>query len=438
MDAHDDNSDRFRNGRNFYARPQINLNFRGAAKPPQSQVSPSGTRDEEAVRKNTEALLAAIRENGTARDIEALVEAKDIGHNIRDENGNGLLHLAVRHNNLSALAVLINHGFDLHQKNADGITPLMSASVYQQTCPAAVMLADADPDLSAHTFEGVHVLHVAAERYGMTRLVEKLLQRGAPADVEDPNGRTPLFYALLMRNDCVEVICAAGGFRDKDMPMLKKALEKQDKYGKVWDYDCLLDHVSKLDRAQLLKNFPKQDAVLPRTPDWVTEAIFREVRGGGSFRMEQFDAAPSAYTAANHDGQSPLMVLLDQGDSWPARSIRYKSDHKARDNWGRTPLHYAVRRTDTGPLVEDGLWPENLAAADLMGRTPLMESVVHCSDYIETLAEEGSDLLHKDLLGLTAMDLAKIRRSDYAQERLQEALEKTGDRWQPPSGWAPR
>lgn len=387
--------------------------------------------------ENTGKLLAAVKGDAGAREIQALAEAEDIDLGVTDDVGNGLLHLAVIARNHDALAVLINAGLDMHAKTFGGITPLMVATVMHGDCDGAVMLAGADPDLSAHVVDGVHVLHAAAATYGKTRLVEKLLERGVSPVVEDPNGRTPLYYAIALKYDCAEVICAAGGFREQDMPMLGEVIPKVQTFDKPWDYDYLLERVRRLDREELEKTFPKHGPVIPALPDALTEEVFAIANGSGSFRMEKIPFTREAYDVRNYRGQTPLMALLDgNGDVWAARTAAWHSDSHAADDAGRTPLHYAVLHTDAGPVVDNCLSWDNVLAEDFMGRTPLMVAVANGCNYFDALVEAGADLEHKDRLGLTAMDIAKIRKSDYAVDKLREAAVKN-PAGRPPRGWGP-
>lgn len=396
-------------------------------------------RHDELCRKHTDELLIAIRERAPLEKIRHLVEQEDIDLDVHYRNGNGLLHLAVESGNLNALAILINHGLDLHVKNFDGVTPLLAAAGGYDRCDAAVMLADADPDLSVHVYEGIHVLHVAAASFSKTRLVEKLLERGVSPVVEDPDGRTPLFYAIAEKLDCVDVLCAAGGYREKDMNALKEAIAFKKMCGNEWDYEYLLERVGRLDRDKLERDFPKQGPVLPTLPDAATEEVFNVVNNrGASFRMERFYGKPESLEARNHDGQTPLMALLDgSGDVWAARSAAWSSDRNARDHADRTALHYAVRHTDASPIVDSCLSRDTVNATDIIGRTPLMITVERGCNYMDRLMDAGADLSLKDRLGLTVMDIAKVRKSDYAISKLEEEMARRSAK-KPANGWAPR
>ncbi len=379
-------------------------------------------RREEERNRNTKELISAITNRAPPADVRRLLKEENIDLYTYDDGGNGLLHLAVRYNNLDALAALIDHGLNLHMKNLDGVTPLMVASAGYDTCAAAVMLADADPDLSAHVMEGVHPIHFAACGHNKTRLLEKLLERGVSPTLEDPEGHTPLYHAIFSkRGDAAEVICMAGGFRQQDMPELQKAIAQKQMYCKEFDYDYLLERVGQLDSEALRASFPKSGPRMPPVPDALTEEVFHTAKGGGSsFRMEKFGGNHEALNKRNHDGQTVLMALLDNWpDVWAARGCNWGSDRSARDNAGRTHLHYAVRHVSCEPMVDMHLCRETLDAQDMLGRTPLMVTVDGCN-YLERLMRSGADLSIRDRLGLTAKDIAKVHKCDYALDLIEK------------------
>lgn len=378
-------------------------------------------------RRNTDALIEAIHARAGAEVLSALID-KGVDFNAYDAGGDSMMHLAVHCRNTTALILLINAGMDVHVKNFDGMTPLMEACRGYEMADCGVILATVDPDLSFHTVDGVHALHIAAYDYKKTRLVEKLLERGVPADIEDKEGRTPLWYALAAKRECMEVLCMAGGFRKKDLPTLREAIAIKSVYSNDWDYDLLLQRAAKHDQSELKKSFPACGQAPVSLPDEAGRELFDKIDhcGGESSPFRKFHHDTAALQARNFDGKTPVMVALGGNTSiWATADLVWESDAKARDNGGRTPLHYAVTHVASsgGYIGGSFMMRGDVNAQDIFGRTPLMVSVSECGDHIDTLISKGADLGLKDKLGLTALDIAKIRKSDYAVEKLTRTKE---------------
>jgi ankyrin repeat protein len=378
-------------------------------------------------RRRTDELIEAISNGDSIEQMKALLD-EGVDFNAYSRNGDTVMHVAVQRRNPGALILLLQAGMDPHVRNFCGVTPLIAAAAGYETAACGVILADADPDLSFHAIDGKHALHIAAREYNKTRLVEKLLERGVPADIEDGEGRTPLWYALACKTDAVEVICMAGGFRKKDMQLLREAMAVKKLYGESWDYEYLLKHVAKLDPQALKDAFPRSGPAAPSLIQPEGRAIFSQIdhSTGSSFQFRPYAGNAGANNARNHDGQTPLMAALNSNVSlWATRDLAYDGVSTARDNAGRTALHFAVRHVHPGDHIAGVLLSRgaDMDAQDIFGRTPLMVSVAKCGDHIERFVERGANLGLKDLLGLTAMDIAKIRKSDYAVEKLTKKKE---------------
>lgn len=391
---------------------------------------------EERLRKNTEDFLQAIAGKDTLSLMRTLLK-EGIDLDFRDEHGNGLLHKATGERNLVALKLLIRAGADLHAKNADGITPLLAAAACYGMGEAGVLLAGADPDLSVHTVEGYHALHLAAGEYDKTRLVEVMLQRGVPADIRDPEGRPPLLYAVARKREAAEVLCMAGGFHAEDMAFLKEALAIKPQYGDNINFELLLEYAGKQDAAELQKSFPKMDAAVPEPPLWEAEELFDEIRSSDSGHyMYGYRGTRDTMKARDHDGKTPLMIALASHNGSRNADALWESDARARDKAGRTPLHHAAENACAGPLKDYLIDRGNVDAQDVFGRTPLMMAVIaNSSETVEALLEGGADPEVEDRLGLTVYDLVKIHDRKYVEESLPEREERPKPRF---TGWEPR
>jgi len=129
-------------------------------------------------------------ENNDPGTVSALL-AKGFDPNARDEKGQAGLFLALRSGSLSVAEVLASHPqIQIDAANALGETPLMMAAMrgHLEWCKRFV-------DLGAKVDrEGWTPLHYAATGPNY-RVVELLLNRGAPIDALSPDRSTPLMMA---------------------------------------------------------------------------------------------------------------------------------------------------------------------------------------------------------------------------------------------------
>lgn len=392
---------------------------------------------QEKLQQNTQGLIKLIKEKGPVGDMRRLLKS-GVDLDSRDEHGNGLVHLATGANNVEALALLIRAGADVHAKNNDGVTALFAAAACYGLDEAGVMLASVDPDLSVHAMEGYHAIHIAAAKYNKTRMVEVMLQRGVPADIKDPEGRTPLFYAIAEKRPAAEVLCMAGGFHPDDMSLLKEALAVKPQYGDNINFDLLVEYAGKKDASELKKSFPKMDPVRPEPQLWEAQELFHELKSSnGCHYMYSYHGSKNILDVRDYDGRTPLMVAFTNHNAQRNADVLWQSDPEARDRADRTPLHHAAENSCSS-AIEDYLIDRSrdIDAQDVFSRTPLMMAVIAgCSQSVEALLKEGADPEIEDRLGLTVYDLVKIHARDYIAELLPEREERRPARFK---GSAPR
>ncbi|MEZ0262008.1 MAG: ankyrin repeat domain-containing protein [Alphaproteobacteria bacterium] len=377
----------------------------------------------------TKTVFRAIRENLPADELRHYLKAAPLDG--RDSDGLTYLHAAVAERNMTALAILINAGCDLHAK-IDGITPLMLCFAGQRMQDAALLLAKADPHLSQHTLTGITPAHCAAEMYGYDRVLEALLEHGIDPAAKDDKGRPPLYYALKKKYDTAFLLCNAGGCLPEDMPVLREAIATQEKtYGYDYDWNLLLDFAAKKDPVELRKALGVMKPQMPAELGKDAAEIFNAVRshGGSSFRFEKYYTEATGLDLQDQDGMTPLMAAIENetgSDMWAVRPLSRHSPADARDHAGRTALHYAVMHTDNpaASIIDDLIGHGvDVDAQDNFGRTALMRTM-RGGNHMHTLMEAGADPFIKDNLGLTAMDYGKLYKSDYCQELLAEQIKE--------------
>lgn len=136
------------------------------------------------------ALMTAIIE-GHKSMVEAFLNIKDINLDVRDYNGDTLLHLAVINGNWNIGNILIKKGAQIDAVNYKDITPLAEA-VFFGNIKFVNILLEHGADINITKPDPL--LQVAVlERH--PDIVETLLRRGA-RPVKDEDGRTPLEIAI--------------------------------------------------------------------------------------------------------------------------------------------------------------------------------------------------------------------------------------------------
>ena len=173
------------------------------------------------------ALVEAAR-RGDIHEVERLLE---VGADVdaRDEYDETALMLASAMGHSDIVTLLLAAGADVDVHPIDGMTALMLASMMGHSDIVTLLLA-AGTDVDAQATGDLTALHYAifgenqaflfqvlppelldAVGQGHTDIVSLLLAVGASVDVQDANGITALFYAILMGNtDFVTLLLAAG------------------------------------------------------------------------------------------------------------------------------------------------------------------------------------------------------------------------------------
>ena len=107
-------------------------------------------------------------------------------------------------------------GADINERDSDGRTALHHATIEGEERLVDLLLGrTAQPALADH--EGWTPLHYAARGYELP-IARRLLDAGAPVDVLDAHGNTPLFRAVFDsrgRGEMIRLLLQAGADRDR-------------------------------------------------------------------------------------------------------------------------------------------------------------------------------------------------------------------------------
>jgi len=110
------------------------------------------------------------------------------------ERDSSLLHAAAQADNAEILTELLLDGVDINAVNKYGRSALHLAAIHN--APEVLDILVDDPEVARNACDhwGNTALHYAA-RHGFVRLIERLLQTGVKADMQNEDGCTPLWMA---------------------------------------------------------------------------------------------------------------------------------------------------------------------------------------------------------------------------------------------------
>lgn len=137
-----------------------------------------------------EEILQAATTSDTGKVVDLLKRGMDV--NTADQDGNTLMMIAVRENNLDLVRFLLDNRANAQRRNSHGDTALMLAALLGHEEIVKLMLErKVDPSLPA---PGWNALHYAAFE-NRARILTMLLNAGADINALAPNGSTALMLA---------------------------------------------------------------------------------------------------------------------------------------------------------------------------------------------------------------------------------------------------
>ncbi|PLN83593.1 ankyrin repeat-containing domain protein [Aspergillus taichungensis] len=290
---------------------------------------------------------------------------------------------------------IIQGGFDLEQRDADGRTPLHRACI--RSCGyhfdlsiakeyASLQLVDSGVNVHATDDTGSTALHYAAQ-YGMVSTVKALLQALASPTVKNHAGFTPFYYALLNpRCDIINALLDAGANPLERGPDGRTALH--------FIAPCLMeyDYTKRPTKSLWDDEEEDEDEDNDENEDNLTRfgRLYRRLVASGCDRF-----------ARDKDGNTPLFAYVatvkvyheDVETPLPPtaadmNALFAEHDVQARNNKGETLLHVVAQRDD------------------------LDNALVDAPVIFTALVERGLSPWTEDEQGATALDVAAAFEQD--------------------------
>ena len=289
---------------------------------------------------------------------------------------------------------IIQAGFDLEQRDADGRAPLHRACI--RSCRyssdlsinkeyASLQLVNSGVNVHAADDTGSTALHYAAQ-HGMGSTVKVLLHASASPAVKNHAGFTPFYYALLdPRCDIINALLDAGANPLERGPDGRTALH--------FIAPCLMDYdYTERSTKSLFDTEEDEDADKDKDDENLTRygRLYRRLVASGCDR-----------SARDNDGNAPLFayvatVKVYHEDVEPPlaptaadmSALFAEHDVQARNDKGETLLHVVAQRDD------------------------LDNALVDAPAIFSALAESGLSPWAEDGQGATALDVAAAFEQD--------------------------
>jgi ankyrin repeat protein len=275
------------------------------------------------------------------------------------------LHDAIKAGNAAEVKRLVQLGYDINTKTAQGHTPLHYA-----------------------TWDG------------NLEMVNLLLGLDANPDLGDATGYTPLMGASQQGHlDVVKALIAGGAnpWLQYQKPITSDLSTPKDAYNVAGDASQM-HVVDYLHKVMYEDQYPATGRVL------IMLARNKEYGVLKNALNSDFDP-----TAKDWNGVTALMAAttnITNGERWMDLFLDHKGDVKVTDKFGRTALHHAAMNGSydaISVLLKHGA---DMEAVDSSGKTPLLRAAWHRGvDPVKALVDAGAKIDAVDAIGDNALML---------------------------------
>ncbi|KAI1126704.1 ankyrin repeat-containing domain protein [Nemania abortiva] len=372
--------------------------------------------------KDGRTLMMVAAERGSEATVKLLL---DQGADLDDTDDDGctpLIFAATRRTNEGTVKLLLAHGADPNITDNDGWTPLMFAASESRSEAIIALLLGQGADLNVRDRYGRTLLMVAAS-WGNEAAVKLLLSQGADLNARDSKGRTPLILAAARREKTIVELL----LNEKNVD-----LNAKDHKGRT----PLIAAASQKNNQEIVTLLLSRDGVDPNAKDRSgSTPLMVAAREEGNeatikilltydevdlFAEDEFGDTVLSVMIQRIGAEAALKLLAAYGKETRGRTLLSRAaesgdgiivdlllaqdgiDPNARDNDGRTPLWWAVKKGHNGVVKQlihkDTLTLHMLVAEGNQGS-------------VQLLLDAGYNVNTCDINGITPIQLA-IQRKD--------------------------
>ncbi|EAY09221.1 ankyrin repeat protein, putative [Trichomonas vaginalis G3] len=283
--------------------------------------------------------------------------------------------------------LIVLHGADINKKDNYGSTALHCAAAEFNDKEILEFLISHGADINIKDQYGKTALHYAAAKCNDKEILEFLISHGADINIKDQYGKTALYYAAAKCNDkeILEFLIS----HDEDINM-------KDEYKRI-----VFHHIVLYNNKASLECFISHVGDNNSKDDYIREAFHY----GISIEIAEFLISQGAdINARDNFGKTLLHYAVDHDNQEMMKFlILQNADVNIKDNDGMAPIHYADNKETIEYLILHG--------ADIISVNNGM-SALHCAaknnkkGFIEYLILHGANVNVKDENGKTPLHFA--------------------------------
>ena len=300
---------------------------------------------------------------------ETLLKLIQLGADINaaDNNNSTPLHLAVIKGHLETVIALIQENADLELKNSFG-TPLKLAIFFKRSDIAEALIQNG-ANIEAQDENGMRPLHLIAIFEGPASLISLLKNKGVRLEAKDKKGSTPLYLAVMKGNSETATELVKAGAKTESLDLLSGILDQ-------WLAD-----------AGITPAATKPTVACTTAPC----AMFPAKTLAAQFTV----TLPTGGDERDEKGRTKLhRAVIDNDLSATSELIKQGADLEAKDDKGKTPLHYVKCADIAMKLIKHRA---DVGAKDMNVDTPLHR--IACSDIdlgrseaVQVLIQQGASV----------------------------------------------
>lgn len=345
-----------------------------------------------------------------------------------------VLMQAAENGHTACVQLLLEHGATAASTDSYGETALMMA-VRNNHTDCVKLLLQHDTAVAQRNKNGYTLMHVAVRNAGV-KCIQLLCEAGAPADIADEDGITPLAYAVTTdyRDDtptAIRLLLQHGAnvnnchviqnaMREATADTLEQLLQAGMDFNYHTEDGKTLLHLAaaegQLDSMELLL---QRGADLEATDRQGLTPLHHAAAGGHNRSVAWLLSKGANINALTAQGSNVYQCAASHCDIGLLKYLAAKGQSPHHLNHRQMSALHIAALSDTSSyavikhLIEQGLNPN---AVDAEGKTPLM--CVSDSGSLQELLEHGADIHAKDKEGRTALHYAALNNQRYLYQDL--------------------